>query len=357
MISPSNRRAHIVGLGLIGGSLARALRARGWIVSGADIRDGVVQSALERGLIDAVTCAEPGAIAIIATPAGEVASIAHHLLERSEAWQAVSDVAGVKADIVDRVRHPGFVGGHPMAGSEAAGLDGARDDLFENCTWILTPSPQTSSTVFCAAFTVAVELGARVVSLDPVDHDRLVALVSHVPHVLAGSLVASLEEESSASPVIRELAAGGFRDMTRVAAGDPQIWPDVFLANAENLRSQLAIVRDHADALITAIDARDRSEIVRWLSRATRARSHLPTTFGLPVASHQVVVPTSSREGVVAEVAIGATLAGVTLVGVSVTTGSSSADEELRVLTDEEGAEKLAGRLRGRGLACSVGSA
>ncbi|HEV2428048.1 MAG TPA: prephenate dehydrogenase/arogenate dehydrogenase family protein, partial [Acidimicrobiales bacterium] len=186
------------------------------------------------------------------------------------------DVAGVKASIVAAVADDRFLGGHPMAGSEQRGPAAARADLFVGCTWVLTPTPSTSPSTYSALHGVLRELGANVVAVSPEDHDRLVALASHVPHLVAGALMNETAEAAESDAVLLQLAAGGFRDMTRVAAGDPGIWPDVLVENRDAVAAALSGLAARLADLRAAIETSDRDALASGLRTASAARRRLP---------------------------------------------------------------------------------
>jgi prephenate dehydrogenase len=277
MTSPDSRRAHVIGLGLIGASLARALAQRGWTVTGTDADGGVVATARATGVVVEGGLDESTDLVVIATPAGVVAEVANAVLAQTENPDLiVTDVAGVKGAIVAAVEDPRFLAGHPMAGSEQRGLAGARADLFAGCTWVLTPTPMTSPTTYSTLHGVLRDIGANVVAVSAEDHDRLVALASHVPHLLAGALMNEASEAAEEDAVLLQLAAGGFRDMTRVAAGDPVIWPDVLFENRDAVTRALGALEERLAALRAALVAGDRAEIERSLRTASLARRQLP---------------------------------------------------------------------------------
>ncbi|MFI5035781.1 MAG: prephenate dehydrogenase/arogenate dehydrogenase family protein [Acidimicrobiales bacterium] len=277
MTSPGSRRAHVVGLGLIGASVARALTAAGWTATGqdadaraeADARSSAV--VVPGGLDGDVT------LVVVATPAGAVADVARAVLSaQSRDDLVVTDVAGVKSGIVDAVGDARFLGGHPMAGSEQRGLAGARADLFRGCTWVLTPTPETSPRTYSTLHGILREIGATVVAVGPEDHDRLVALASHVPHLVAGALMNEAARAAEEDAVLLQLAAGGFRDMTRVAAGDPSIWPDVLFENRAAVSRALASLEQRLAALRSALDHGERPVIEQSLRAAAQSRRRLP---------------------------------------------------------------------------------
>ena len=297
-------RAVIVGTGLIGGSIGLALRARGWHVTGRDRDRARAARAVELGALDAVGDDTGAELTFVATPVGAVVAEARAALA---AGGIVTDVGSVKSPIVGGVDHSRFVGGHPMAGSEQEGVEGADASLFEGTTWVLTPAQTTDPDAYARVRSVVSSLGADVVALPPERHDALVAVVSHVPHLTAATLMGLAAQGAEEHAALLRLAAGGFRDMTRVAAGHPGIWPDIC---AEN---RVAIV-EALDRLIAAVgdmralvDAGDRAGLLRVLERAREARVNLPVRVARAEDMVELRVPVPDRPGVIAEVT---TLAG-----------------------------------------------
>jgi prephenate dehydrogenase len=277
MTSPNSRNAHVVGLGLIGASVALALSDHGWSVTGSDRDDTIIQSAFERGIITGTELIPEIDLVVIATPAGIVASIAIDILAKlSNPEVVVTDVAGVKGSIVALVADGRFLGGHPMAGSELRGLSGARADLFQETTWVLTPTDRTSPTTYSALHGILREIGANVVAISADDHDRLVAIASHVPHLLAGSLMNEASQVAEQDAVLLQLAAGGFRDMTRIAAGDPAIWPDILFENRDAVVQSLESLERRLKTLREALLGDGRDVILESLLSAASARRQLP---------------------------------------------------------------------------------
>ena len=168
----TNRRATVVGLGLIGGSLCVALRERGWLVSGDDQDPQRVTEALERGLISAVGIDAESQVTFVAVPVTAISLQVQRALDATSG--IVTDVGSVKAVVTRTITDPRFIGGHPMAGSELEGLDGADGELFTGAVWVLTPTPTTSDAAFATVANIVNDLGAEVVGLDPVRHDELV---------------------------------------------------------------------------------------------------------------------------------------------------------------------------------------
>ena len=350
MTSPRSRRAHVVGLGLIGSSVALALAETGWRVSGTDLDDAVVATALEAGVIDGTAVTEEHSLIVVATPAGTVAATVSALLANStnEAL-IVTDVAGVKSAIVAAVHDPRFLAGHPMAGSELRGLAGARADLFRGCTWVLTPTSATKPATYTTLHGVLRELGANVVAVDPDDHDRLVAVASHVPHLLAGALMNEATRVAEQDAVLLQLAAGGFRDMTRVAAGDPAIWPDVLFENREAVSQSLQALEDRLAALREALNTDDHDALAGDLRRAASARRQLP---GRALDSDNLAylrVAVSDQPGVLAAVTRTASELLVNIFDIEIAHGIEGAGGTLLLAVDARQAASFSDALRTKG--------
>ena len=178
------RRANVAGLGLIGGSIALALRGRGWHVTGDDLDAGRIERAQTMRAIDASGFDAEAEITFVATPVLAIADRVKKAL--AESTGLVTDVGSVKSSIVGAIDDPRFVGGHPMAGSELDGFDGADASMFEGAVWVLTPTATTADSTFSRVAAIVAELGADVVALPADRHDQVVAVISHVPHLAAG---------------------------------------------------------------------------------------------------------------------------------------------------------------------------
>lgn len=293
--------AQLIGTGLIGGSIGMGLRRRGWKVTGRDLDPRRAGRALELGALDAVGDDPSAEVVFVATPAGSVVSEARLALARGGA--IVTDVAGVKGLIVAALGHePRFVGGHPMAGSEQEGVDGADAELFVGATWVLTPGELTDADAYASLQAVVSSLGANPVAVPATRHDDLVALVSHVPHLAAAALMNLAADAALEDATLLRLAAGGFRDMTRVAAGHPGIWPDVVAENRKEIVATLdRLSRALAQVRRVVADA-DRPGLLRLLERAREARVNLPTGAPPVGETAEVRVPVPDRPGVLAEV-------------------------------------------------------
>jgi prephenate dehydrogenase len=288
----------VVGCGLIGGSVGLALRRRGWHVTGSDEVVARAERALELGAVDVVGVDPDAEITFIATPVGQVAEAARAALAAGPG--VVSDVGSVKAAIVAELDDPRFVGGHPMAGSEQEGVDGSRADLFEGAVWVLTPGRSTDDDAYAAVHAVVSSLGADVVSLEPAQHDRTVAVVSHVPHLAAATLMRLADERAESHGTFLRLAAGGFRDMTRIAGGSPDIWPDICGDNREAILDVLDVLIADLQEVRSVVEAEDRDGLLDRLNQAQKARVSLPVRGGPEMPMVEVRIPVPDRPGAIA---------------------------------------------------------
>lgn len=274
----SLRRANIIGVGLIGGSIALGLREQGWHVTGQDHDSATTDLALELDVLDAVGFDQDAEISFIATPVGGVVEAAQIALANSKG--VVTDVGSVKADIAAAITDPRFVAGHPMAGSEQDGVAGARPGLFNNATWVMTPTESTSDEAYTVVRQVVRLLGAEVVSMEPARHDEAVARISHVPHLTAATMMVMAAGSGFDNEAVLRLAAGGFRDMTRIAAGHPAIWLDICEQNKTQIVESLDdLIRELQNAR-DIVDRTDRDELRTLLTGARKARVNLPS--GIP---------------------------------------------------------------------------
>ena len=355
MTSPTNaagRRAQVVGTGLMGGSIGMALRQRGWVVTGTDHDAARAARALELGALDALGTDPDAEITFIATPVSAVAAAARDALAATRG--IVTDVGSVKGPIVSAVGDARFVGGHPMAGSEQEGVDGADPALFEGAVWVLTPTAETDSAAFTSLRAVIAELGAQVLALPPDRHDALVAIVSHVPHLTAASLMCLAAERGEEHGALLRLAAGGFRDMTRVAAGHPGIWPDICAQNSEAIVDVLDRLIESLTSVRSVVQGGDRDGLLDVLERARHARVNLPSRAVQAESLVELRVPVPDRPGVIAEVS---TLAGELAVNIYDFEIAHSAEGDrgvLLIVVDAAASEHFRGALLDRGFRVSV---
>ncbi len=341
------RRAQIVGTGLIGGSIGLALRAQGWEVTGQDRAEAMAVRALELGALDRIGLDPEAEITFVATPVGVVADEVRRALATGHGM--VTDVGSVKTPMLELMDDPRYVGGHPMAGSELEGVEGSRPDLFEGATWVLTPVAGTDDDAFTAVRAVVSSLGASVVAIPPDQHDSLVATVSHVPHLTAATMMRLADDRAEEHRAVLRLAAGGFRDMTRIAAGHPGIWPDIC---AENRRAIVAGLDDLIDGLAEVRDivARgERDRLLDLLGQARRARVNLPARVARPEDLVELRLTIPDREGVLGPIFTLATDLDVSIVDFEVAHSMEGPEGVLILVVDADRGAGLQAGLTAQG--------
>jgi prephenate dehydrogenase len=354
MSEAAKRRAHIVGTGLIGGSIGLRLREQGWFVTGRDADPASAERAVELGALDGVGQDSDAEITFVAVPVGAVADEVRRALRETRGL--VTDVGSVKTPMLELMNDARYVGGHPMAGSELEGVDGARADLFEGATWVLTPVEATDDQSLTTVRSIVSSFGADVVALAPDRHDTMVALVSHVPHLTAATLMKLADERSSEQRVLLRLAAGGFRDMTRVAAGHPGIWPDICAENRTAIVDELDQLIDALTEMRDVVDKSDRAGLIAMLEKAREARVAMPARFGRGAALAEIRVPIPDRTGVLAEITTLATELDVSIADIEIAHSAEGREGVLILLVETELGARLVDGLVAAGFRPSLHS-
>ncbi|MDH1729030.1 bifunctional prephenate dehydrogenase/3-phosphoshikimate 1-carboxyvinyltransferase [Pseudomonas chengduensis] len=284
--APKIGRLVVVGLGLIGGSFAKGLRERGLCreVVGVDLDAESRRLAVQLGVVDRcesdLAAACQGAEVIqLAVPILAMEKVLAQLAALDLGNAVLTDVGSAKGNVV-RAARLAFAGkavrlvpGHPIAGSEQSGVEAANAELFRRHKVILTPCEYSDEAALALVDGLWRELGADVETMEVEHHDQVLAATSHLPHLLAFTLVDSLAKRSENLEIFR-YAAGGFRDFTRIAGSDPVMWHDIFLANREAVLRTLDTFRDDLDALRDAVDAGDGHQLLGVFTRARVAREH-----------------------------------------------------------------------------------
>jgi prephenate dehydrogenase len=344
--------ANVIGLGLIGGSVALGLSARGWRVHGEDTDPQRIEAARRRGAISAELLAPDAAVTFVATPVAGIADAAKRALEATTGL--VTDVGSVKRSVAAAIADRRFCGGHPMAGSELDGIDGADGELFEGAVWVLTPTADTADETFAGVARIVSDLGAEVVALPPDRHDALVAVVSHVPHLAAAALMTLADERAEEHAALLRLAAGGFRDMTRIAGGQPGIWLDICAENRPAIVEALDELLERLGRLRRTVADDDREVLYAELSRARQARVNLPRRVaqGAEMAEIRTVIP--DRPGAAAEVFTLAAELGVNVSDFEVFHSAEGERGVLVLLVEATQSDLFRGGLMARGYRPSV---
>ena len=301
-------RLAIVGTGLIGASVGLAAKHAGAYVSGWDPDAGALAVAAERGALDEPAPSVESALrdadlAVVAAPIGALPREVAAVLTASVESTTVTDVGSTKASVVAAARSPRFVGGHPICGLEAHGPEHAAAALFDGATWFLTPTAETDPARYRLVHGFVSELGAVPAAIDPAAHDRLVALTSHLPHVLANVVVNQAGSVRVEGHEPLATAGGSLRDMTRIAGANPRIWVDIFRDNADAVREALAEHRRRIEEVEAALARDDADYIAGWVGEAAENRRRmLERAYPDARDLHQLRVHIPDRPGAFAEV-------------------------------------------------------
>ncbi|MGD8672093.1 MAG: prephenate dehydrogenase/arogenate dehydrogenase family protein [Thiogranum sp.] len=278
------RRLCVIGVGLIGGSLARALRAAGQVdeIVGSSRNAAHLQRAVDLGVVDRFDTDPAGAVqgadmVFVSVPLGAMGAVFAAIKDSLDAGAVVTDAGSAKSCVVADVRRavgempPWFVPGHPIAGTEQSGVEASFAQLYQGRRVILTPVQETDSAALARVRAMWEAAGAVVNEMDVAHHDEVLAATSHLPHVLAFALVESLARMSEQREIF-EYAAGGFRDFTRIASSDPVMWRDICLANAEAILAMIDRFEEDIAALAAAIRDHDGDRLLAIFQDAKAAR-------------------------------------------------------------------------------------
>jgi prephenate dehydrogenase len=313
-------RLAVIGVGLIGGSIGLAAREhlRDAEVAGFDVEPGVLEAARELGAVhvaaDSLREALEGASAcFLCAPVGALPGLLAEVLEAAPGDCVVTDVGSTKRGIAGATRDERFIGGHPVAGSEASGVERARADLFQGAAWYLTPGESSSGVLYERLHGILAALGAQPVAIDAETHDRILATVSHLPHVLANVLVSQAARGIASEGHALPRVGPSFRDTTRVAGANSAIWTDIYMANAEAIAAEIDQTVERLTAVSEALRTRDVAAVERWNEEARESRRRLleADLAGGPV--HELRVPVPNQPGIVAQLALALGRGGVNI--------------------------------------------
>jgi prephenate dehydrogenase len=310
----SDRSIAVIGVGLMGGSLGLAARSLAGVrrVVGYSRRRETLEAALEIGAVTEVSASIEDAVSaadlvFVCTPVRLVVEHVRRAHAAAPPGCVISDVGSTKGSLMSALtveEQQRCIGGHPLCGAETAGVANARASLYDGATYFLTPGAHVRAEAFQTLYDFLGTIGARPVAVDPVEHDRVLAVVSHLPHVLANVLMIQAGEgRRDRDPLL--CAGPSFRDMTRIAGSNRRVWTDIFLENRDALLDSLGSFRDGLGELIGALDARDEVLLGELIGRAATQRQRLLETESL-AAEHlyRLIVKIPDRPGVLQEITV-----------------------------------------------------
>jgi prephenate dehydrogenase len=306
----TSTRVAVVGTGLVGTSIAMAAARAGDDVTGWDADPAASARAAERGGFPAASslaeAVRDAGIVIVATPIATLAAVVAEVLEAAPG-AVVSDAGSVKGPVVAEVSRLApaearrFVGGHPMGGSERSGPDPASASVVDDIVWVLTPGPQSEPGAVERLEAWVRSVGARPVRMDPARHDRLVGFVSHLPQVAATTLMGLVADEEADEPEILLLAAGGFRDLTRLAASNPGLWSEILLSNRAAIADAIDLYTARLGRLRDLIRGGEAEEVRAAFAAAKAARLTLAAKPQVRSGVAVIQVPIPDRPGALAQ--------------------------------------------------------
>jgi prephenate dehydrogenase len=313
-------RVAVLGVGLIGGSIGLAARRRldaevvGFGRTPETLARAVELGALDRGASSIGEACEGAEVVFCAGPVGALPEQARAALAACGPETVVSDVGSTKGELVMALGgDERFIGGHPLAGAETAGVENAREDLFDGARWYLTPTDRSSGVLYDRLQRTVSGIGARPEAIDADGHDRLMAAVSHLPHVLANALVAEAAEELTRDSERLPEVGPSFRDATRVAGSNPAVWADIFASNREAVADSVESAARRLGEAARLIRAGDRAEITAWQEAAAADRSTLIESGSSSGPLHELRIVVANRPGTMAELALALGEAGVNI--------------------------------------------
>lgn len=304
-------RVAVLGVGLIGGSVGLAARGRLEAeVAGFDPDPATAEAALASGAIGSIgssvgEACEGAEVVFCAAPVAALADLARAALEASGPDTVITDVGSTKRELVAALgADERFIGGHPLAGAETAGVGNARADLFEGARWYLTPTDRSSGLLYDRLQRTLAGLGARPQAIDAGDHDRLMATVSHLPHVVANALAAEAAAAITGETERIPEVGPSFRDTTRVAGANPAIWADIFASNADAVADSVESVARRLEGAAALIRGGDRGAVAAWHAAAGEDRRALLSSDadGGPLSELRIIV--ANRPGTIAQLAL-----------------------------------------------------
>ncbi|MFL5872915.1 MAG: prephenate dehydrogenase/arogenate dehydrogenase family protein [Solirubrobacterales bacterium] len=313
-------RIAVLGVGLIGGSIGLAARRRldaevvGWGRSPERLQRAVELGATDRVAGSLAEACEGADLVFCCAPVATLPQQAGEALAAAGPETVVTDVGSTKGELVAALgEDERFIGGHPLAGAETAGVENAREDLFEGARWYLTPTERSSGVLYDRLQRAVSALGARPQAIDPESHDRLMATVSHLPHVLANALASeaaeSLTQDSERLPDV----GPSFRDATRVAGSNPAIWADIFASNREAVAQSVDSAAERLRQAAELIRAGDREALAAWHGAAGDDRRRLLELESEAGPLRELRIVVANKPGTIAELALALGEAGVNI--------------------------------------------
>lgn len=340
----------IIGLGLIGGSLAKALKQKCNIndIIAMDVESNALEKALNEGIINDFTTSidehfSDCDIIFICTPVKQISSYVKKLLPFIKDDCILTDVGSTKSAILNELNvildstNFHFIGGHPMTGSEKAGYSASRGHLFENAYYILTPQPSTPKEKIDQLKSIVVSIGAIPVILSPQYHDLVTASISHVPHVLAAALVNMVKALDSTDKYMHKLAAGGFKDITRIASSSPEMWHNICMTNQKEILYVIDYLIEILTRFSSAVRNKEDDYIWNFFNSAKQYRDTFSSRSPGPfMKTYEIIVDVVDEPGIIANIATLLSKHGINIKNIGIINSREYENGVLQIVFDDE---------------------
>lgn len=304
----------IIGLGLMGGSLAKAIREKcaPSLITAYDIHETSLNQALGEGVIDAISDDDYKAfgscdLIFLCAPVQKNMVSLKKLIAVTPSTCVITDIGSTKKEIIDLAKtldcHH-FIGGHPMTGSEKSGIIASNSHLYENAYYILTPTPQTPDGMTKLLSSIITEIGALPIIVEPEDHDYITATISHVPHLIASSMVNMVKKLDNTKGQMHTLAAGGFKDITRIASSSPDMWQQICLTNKHKIMDIIDCFQNELKSIKEHIQQNHSEEIWHFFADSRDYRNSFSDhATGSIIKTYKVTVDVVDEPGIIAKIA------------------------------------------------------
>jgi len=344
----SVKKIGIIGLGLIGGSIARALKrsGKGYFIKAWDKDIKNLEQGINEKVIDEYTLSlnedfSDCEVIFLCVPVFAMRDVLKELLPGISPESVLTDVGSTKSEVMAlikemKMKNP-FIGGHPLAGSEKSGFESSRANLFENAYYCLTPEENTDKDSLMKLKRIVLDLGAIPIEMSPDEHDRVTAAISHVPHVVAASLVNLIDDLDSPDNVMKTISAGGFKDLTRIASSSPGLWAGICLSNRDKVLETMDCFIEKLKCFENDLKDRNREKIEQFFASAREIRNSLSDRKSIFQKTYSILVDVEDKPGIIALIASALANKNINIKNIGILNSRETEDGVLEIqLEDEE---------------------
>lgn len=343
----SVKKIGIIGLGLIGGSIARALKRsyKGYIIKAWDRDKNNLELGLKEEVLDEYALSlrkdfSDCDVIFLCVPVFVMRDILDELLMNISADCILTDVGSTKSDVVNlindmKVKNP-FIGGHPLAGSEKSGFTASRANLFENAYYCLTPVEGTDKDNLKRLRDIIIDLGAIPIEMTPDQHDRITAAISHVPHVIAASLVNLIDELDSPDNIMKTISAGGFKDLTRIASSSPSLWAGICLSNRDKILETIESFIEELKCFKIDLRNNNKESIEKFFTSARDIRNALSERKSIFQKTYSILVDVDDKPGIIALIASALANENINIKNIGILNSRETEDGALEIQVESE---------------------